>query len=242
MLSFSAVDRPEGRSSQRSTAEKGFDLNILQIRTPLKKAFNASVGHVHSRFVFQHRTKVLAEEIAQLVAGSSSLLDVGTGDGRIARQIGEQEKGTLIEGIDVLVRSNTHIPAKKFDGQRIPHDDDSFDAVTFVDVLHHTDTPGELLREAARVSKKIVVIKDHLAESRLDNATLRFMDWVGNAPHGVALPYNYASGAQWKAWFKEAGLTPETYKTDIPLYPWPFSAVFGRSLHFVARLRVRGGK
>ncbi len=31
--------------------------------------------------------------------------------------------------------------------------------------------------------------------------TLRFMDWIGNAHHGITLLYNYQSKFQWdKAW------------------------------------------
>ena len=66
---------------------------------------------------------------------------------------------------------------------------------------HHARAPESLIAEAARVARKAVIVKDHLAESPLDRLTLRMMDWVGNAPHGVALPpYNYASRETWRDW------------------------------------------
>jgi len=55
------------------------------------------------------------------------------------------------------------------------------------DVLHHTQDPAVLLREAVRVSRSFVLLKDHLDENILDDVTLRLMDWVGNRPHGVVL-------------------------------------------------------
>jgi hypothetical protein len=59
------------------------------------------------------------------------------------------------------------------------------------DVLHHTTDPMVLLREAARVARRSLIIKDHRT-SRIGAAvTLRFMDWVGNRPHHVPLTYNY---------------------------------------------------
>jgi hypothetical protein len=58
-----------------------------------------------------------------------------------------------------------------------------------VDVLHHTDDVTVLLREAARVGRIFVLLKDHLCENLRDNATLRFMDWMGNRPHGGGLIY-----------------------------------------------------
>jgi uncharacterized protein YjbI with pentapeptide repeats len=106
-----------------------------------------------------------------------------------------------------------------------------------VDVLHHTSDVSMLLREAARVSRTNVLLKDHLSENALDHATLRFMDWVGNRPHGVTLTYNYQSRAQWNAHFAACGLKIAAFTTELNLYPAPFSAVVGRNLHFVALLK-----
>jgi hypothetical protein len=95
------------------------------------------------------------------------------------------------------------------------------------------------LREAARVSRACVVLKDHLSESPFDHATLRVMDWVGNRPHGVTLTYNYPSERQWREYWAKCGLQSEYFSTDLPLYPFPFSLVFGGKLHFVAQLAKR---
>jgi SAM-dependent methyltransferase len=179
---------------------------------------------------------VLARALGDLVPVGSTILDVGTGDGQIARRIAETQPQTTVQGIDVMLRPETHVPVALFDGATIPFADKSFDVVTFVDVLHHTDDPGCLLAEASRVARKVVILKDHLAENGVNRLTLRVMDWVGNAPHGVVLPYNYASRQQWDEWFAAARLQVDRFRTDVPLYPAPFSAVFGRKLHFVARL------
>lgn len=194
------------------------------------------MGQVHNRLVFDRRVRVLIESLGALIPAGSHMLDIGTGDGQIAKGIAAEADGVTVEGIDVMLRPTTHIPVSLFDGTTIPMDDNSVDVVSFVDVLHHTDDPQVLISEAARVARKAVVIKDHLSENALDHATLRAMDWVGNAPHGVVLPYNYASRAQWNGWFQTAGLTEDVFTTDVPLYPFPLSAVFGRKLHFVARL------
>jgi hypothetical protein len=106
-----------------------------------------------------------------------------------------------------------------------------------VDVLHHTGNPLPILRDACRVSRERLLIKDHLAEGVLDHWTLRLMDWVGNRAHGVALPYAYLSGRQWEELFGRLGLRVERTDCDLSLYPAPFSAIFGRNLHFVSLLR-----
>ena len=53
-----------------------------------------------------------------------------------------------------------------------------------------------LLRETVRVARQVIVIKDHLLKGAFAYSTLRLMDWVGNARHDVALPYNYWTSAQ----------------------------------------------
>jgi SAM-dependent methyltransferase len=126
----------------------------------------------------------------------------------------------------------------QFDGQVIPYDDDNFDAVMFVDVLHHTEDPTVLLREAARVARRAIVIKDHTRNGLLADSTLRLMDYVGNARHGVVLPYNYWSQQQWLEALKKLGLTVGAWKKDLRLYARPASWIFDRSLHFVTRLDV----
>ncbi|MEM1272970.1 MAG: class I SAM-dependent methyltransferase [Pseudomonadota bacterium] len=196
----------------------------------------ATLGRVHQEAVFHRRVDAIVETMVPLVPVNSRILDVGTGDGRIASMIASRQIGTVVEGIDVMLRPTTKIPVTLFDGTTIPHPDKSFDVVSFVDVLHHTDDPQQLIAEAARVARKAVLIKDHLSENVLDHGTLRLMDWVGNAPHGVVLPYNYAARATWDAWFDAAGLSIDCLTRNVPLYPAPFSWVFGRGLHFVARL------
>jgi hypothetical protein len=81
------------------------------------------------------------------------------------------------------------------------------------------------------------VIKDHLREGLGAQATLRFMDWVGNARFGVRLTYRYLSRDEWACAFAEVGLVVERREEKLALYPQPSSLLFDRSLHFVARLR-----
>jgi len=194
------------------------------------------IGRAHSGLVFGRRVQVLADAMAEVLP-PGRVLDVGCGDGSIARAIMDRRPDVEIEGIDVLVRPETHVPVTEFDGTRIPHGDRRFDVVMFVDVLHHTDDATVLLREAARVARtSTIVIKDHLADGVLAGPTLRLMDWVGNAHHGVVLPYNYWRKARWDRAFAEVGLSPEVWRTDLGLYPAPATWLFDRGLHVVCRL------
>jgi len=191
---------------------------------------------LHGRLVFERRVRVLAAHLARLLPSQASVLDVGCGDGRVARALMDHRPDTRLQGIDVLVRPQTFIPVMAFDGAHIPYPDGQFDVVMFVDVLHHTTDPMVLLREAARVARRALLIKDHCRDGWLAEPTLRFMDWVGNARHGVTLPYNYWSWERWQTAWQELGLRPTTCIRQLGLYPPPASWFFDRSLHFIALL------
>ena len=195
------------------------------------------IGAIHGKTVFNRRTRVLSKKIEPMLPKDTCILDVGTGDGTIASLWQRNRPDLRIEGIDVLVRNDTKIPVRAFDGRTIPFDDNTWDVVTFVDVLHHTHEVERLLREAARVARSWIVIKDHFAENAFDRATLRFMDWVGNAPHGVVLPYNYLSRMIWRQTLAQGMFELRSLDERIPLYAFPFSLAFGRGLHFIAQLR-----
>jgi SAM-dependent methyltransferase len=198
------------------------------------KSTTATVGALHEKLVFGRRVKVLARHLAALIPPRAKVLDVGCGDGTLDQLILQQLPGVSIEGIDVLVRTATKIPVRPFDGMRIPYPDARFDVVMFVDVLHHTDDPLLLLQEAQRVGKTILV-KDHFRKGLLAGPTLRLMDWVGNAHHGVVLPYNYWSEKQWDDALRVVGLKSVEKIASLGLYPPPASWIFERRLHFISR-------
>jgi len=189
---------------------------------------------LHARHVFEPRVEALSKLLAAQLRGRSTVLDIGCGSGEISRRIMDLDPGLRIRGIDVMARSGCAIECGEFDGRKISLSDRSVDVSMFVDVLHHTESAAPILREAARVSRGPVLIKDHLCESFFDQETLKFMDWVGNRPHGVALPYTYLSSRKWRELFDSLGLRETVWIERLRLYPGPANALFGRGLHFIA--------
>lgn len=193
---------------------------------------------LHAGVIYGRRVERLAHHLSQVIPRDATVLDVGCGDGHVDRALASLRPDLSIEGLDVLVRSVTEIPVRRFDGTVLPAADRSVDVITFVDVLHHTTDPLVLLREAARVARRAIVVKDHLADGPASRRLLRFMDRIGNERHGVVLPYNYWTGAQWSQAFAGLHLLVEEDRRDLRLYTAPIDAIFGRALHFMARLTI----
>ena len=193
---------------------------------------------LHGGYIQQKRLDGLVRHLKDVIPKHASVLDVGCGDGRLAALLHEKRPDLVVEGIDVLEREKVWISVQHFDGVTIPYKSASLDVVMFIDVLHHTDDPVSLLREAARVARKSIVIKDHLIDGLLAESTLRFMDRIGNARYGVALPGNYWRLSQWEKAFEALALTPVEWREKLKLYPKVIDLWFGRTLHFVAKLEA----
>jgi ubiquinone/menaquinone biosynthesis C-methylase UbiE len=101
--------------------------------------------------------------------GARSVLDVGSGTGRVVRYISERLPEVNIVGIepDAALREialNEHglsessiLPGNGLD---IPFPDQSFDIVCEFAVLHHVQKPEKVVSEMLRVARKAVVLSD----------------------------------------------------------------------------------
>ena len=228
---------------------RGF--GVMAVKTPVSPITKNSgdhnygvdgkiVGLVHSATILNRRVRVLRDAICSVLPRGARLqgVDIGCGNGILGLSITELRPEITMSGVDVHVWPQTAIPVTKYDGSRLPFEDKCVDFAILSDVLHHCESPRAVLKEAVRISRKFVVIKDHLCEHSFDKATLSFMDWFGNKGYGVALPYKYFSNAEWETIFAELGLKAEVTNTKLDLYPAPFNLLFDRKLHFVTRLAV----
>jgi len=176
---------------------------------------------LNERVMFPRRYAFLTRELAPFLRDERTILDVGSSNGRLVASLTQGMPGVSVTGVDVHVQPGALIPIEKYDGRTLPFSDDSFDCALLVDVLHHADDPTALLREAARVSRRHVLIKDHYYVTRLDWQVLKWADRGGNAPHDIVLPFHYFTLSEWTTAIAACGLSVLFAKpfTDLTFDP-----------------------
>lgn len=113
-------------------------------------------GAYHAEPVQDKRATTVADRVV------GTVLDVGGGDGYVARRI--RERGHWVKVVDIstirVLRcwDEHRIPAESGDATSLHFPDQSYDTVVLGEVLEHLDNPGHALAEACRVARKRVVM------------------------------------------------------------------------------------
>lgn len=88
-----------------------------------------------------------------LVRCSGSILDIGTGNGHIFR-----DSGLDVTALDINELKPSEFPQVVADAHALPFKDNSFDYCVLGEILEHVHNPILVMREAARVARKRVVL------------------------------------------------------------------------------------
>lgn len=111
--------------------------------------------------------------------GDCTLLDLGAAEGYVGLEIADRT-GVRVTLADVQDRNRTALPYVVYDGRVLPFDDDTFDAIVLVYVLHHAESAETLLSEAARVSGGPIIIVESVYTNRLQCFVLSTADRIAN--------------------------------------------------------------
>lgn len=156
--------------------------------------------------------------IAPFLAANDTILEVGSGPGSLVEEL--KSRGRNPVALDIA--NQAHKPRLApiiYDGSTMPFEDDEFDTALIMTVLHHAQKPEQVLSEAGRVARRVIVMEDvytNRAQEKLTHWTDSLTNWEF-AGH----PHNNRTHREWLKNFQSLG----------------FSIDFQRSFAFLALYR-----
>jgi ubiquinone/menaquinone biosynthesis C-methylase UbiE len=168
------VDREDTLSRTQVAREESRVVDFDAYATGYEEAVDRSVSFTGRDSAFFARRKVeILEDIVRPGLGSLqglSLLDVGCGTGTTDQFLAPRVQ--KLYGVDVseemLVKAQRNVPAAKFswyDGEKLPFDDETFDVVVAICVLHHVPMSMrfKVVSEMVRVTRPagVVAVFEH---------------------------------------------------------------------------------
>jgi len=174
-------------------------------------------------------------------SGECTLLDVGAGDGRLSSFFQRYRPATQGVGIETFLRHSTQrsIPMVLFDGKSLPFVDGAFDVSMICDVLHHTKNQKELIAEVFRVTRRKVLVKDHLYRNMKQKYQLYVLDLLGNYRFGIRVTGDYLSLPQWEHLLSSKRVESLSLFQDVPVRKPPLSYLFTNSVEVLFEINLK---
>ena len=142
--------------------------------------------------------------IRHWLSSEDRILEIGSGPGSVLYEF--RAAGFVVSGIDIRDTSaDDDLRPDLYDGVTLPFADGAFDTALLLTMLHHTRDPDAILREAARVAHRLIIIEDvydTVLQRRLTKAadTLTNLEFIGH-------PHTNRDDQGWLAAIDSLGLT-----------------------------------
>jgi ubiquinone/menaquinone biosynthesis C-methylase UbiE len=175
---------------------------------------------------FRSRASFIYNIIVPFLHGNK-VLDIGMGSGSLTCWL--LRHGYQAQGIDVRNLSiYCDIQPILYNGIQIPFPDRAFDNALLIHVLHHTNNPAAILREAKRVSKRVICVEDTY-RTKIEWLLVALNDMVGNFEFSA---HKYKTQREWKQVITEHRWKLVCCKEWSRLFP-PGGFGYGRYIIFV---------
>lgn len=165
----------------------------------LNYQFLRKIGYIFSI----PRAIVITKRIEQYLNDDGKILDIGAGTCNVFKILVERgykvtpmdiKNWSLVEGINPII----------YDGNHLPFNRDKFEVTLILFVLHHSLDPENLLGEASRVSKRIIVW-EALYTSKTNETITHIFDSLITL-NFKEHPHNNKNDKEWRLLFKQLGL------------------------------------
>lgn len=169
-----------------------------------------------------YRANLIVPIYKELLTPNSKVLDVGCGTGVVSLYL-QKNLGIQVTGTDIDNYLIVEIPFQKITNpNKLPFQNNIFDAVMINDVMHHLPYPKQslLLKECLRLAKTVLIFDEQ--------PTLlgKIFDLILNRIHHrqMNIPLSFRSKNNWLTLFKQMGVSFKYVAVMKPFW-YPFDHV-----------------
>lgn len=105
------------------------------------------------------RAAAILNSFAGSIKSPCTIIDIGAGKGLLAQAL-TQQLDARVTMVDVASYNQSNLPLAICDSRALAFATDSFDYALLSFVLHHSQQPDAILREALRVAREVIVIEN----------------------------------------------------------------------------------
>jgi ubiquinone/menaquinone biosynthesis C-methylase UbiE len=142
---------------------------------------------------------------ARFLTPGTRVLDIGCGMG-YALEVLSEEYGIDAFGCDVVPSTHRIRKFCRFDGNNLPFADKSVDVAMLIFVLHHAEDPAILLREAARIARRAVMVVEDTPRTMLDRRWGELHIRSFNKRHSIPWTGRIRTDREWRQFFRFLGM------------------------------------
>lgn len=153
--------------------------------------------------ILKARAKGLANTVSPYLNKDELILDIGPASCTVTEALIKQNLKVFPLDIENFSIVDAVLPTI-YDGYKMPFKDNQFDTSLLLFVLHHTPDPMEVLIEAKRVSRKIIVFED-IVTSPTHKSLTAALDSLINLEF-YNQPHTNKRDDEWKFIFSQLGL------------------------------------
>jgi len=138
------------------------------------------------------------------VSDTGRHIEIGSGPGSVLGVMRRQNY--TIDGLDIRDTSfREDLRPIIYDGDRMPFIDRSYDVALLPTTLHHTPDPEKIIKEATRISKRLIIIEDVYDSAFMEWLTKRFDSLMNLEFFGH--PHSNRTDKEWQKIFQRLGLS-----------------------------------
>jgi SAM-dependent methyltransferase len=186
--------------------ENGWLLVLEYVPVYLWLGFELGLFRPMERWWALRRAEVKRKRLLPFLTKGERVLEVGSGNGALVKLLSNE--GMKLSAIDIEDKSLfEEVNVRVYEGKKFPFDDRQFDVCQLITMLHHTTNSEELIREAKRVSNRIIIMEDVY-----ENSFQKYITWFADSLVNWEFfghPHTNRTDTEWRELFERNGLVVE---------------------------------